>query len=82
MRFVGSIVVFDLRFHVSGALDAGVGTDCLESVSDAALFLDIRGSGVEWYSVDLFVAELHGIGCFPVFAFVCFAEAEAGFVGV
>ena len=82
MCFVGSVVVFDLRFHVSGALDAGVGTDCLEPVPDASLFFDIRGSGVEWYPADLFVVELRGIDRFPVFASVYFAEAEAGFVGV
>lgn len=45
MCFVGRVVIFNMRFYISGAFYAGVGTDRGEFVPDASLFFDICGSG-------------------------------------
>ena len=82
MCLVGRVVVFNMRFYLPGAFHAGVGTDRVESVPDASLFFDIRGSSFEWYSDDIFLAELRGINGLSVFAHFCTAEIEVGFVGV
>ena len=71
-----------MRFYVSGAFYAGVGSDRVESVPDASLFFDIRGSGFEWNSDDIFLAELRCIDCISVLADFYPAEVEVGFVGV
>lgn len=82
MRPVGCFVVFDLRFYLSCAFYAGVGSNRVESVSDASLFPDIRGSGFKWYSNDIFLAELRGINGISVLADFYSAEVEVGFVEV
>ena len=82
MCFVGRVVVFNMRFYLSGAFHAGIGTDRVEFVPDAPLFFDIRGSGFEWYSDDFFLAELRGIDGISVLANFYPAEVEVGFVGV
>ena len=80
--FVGRVVIFDMRFYLSGAFHAGAGSDRVEFVPDASLFFDIRGSGFEWYSDDIFLAELCGIDGISVLADFYPAEVEVGFVGV
>ena len=76
--FVGRVVIFDMRFYLSGAFYAGVGSDRVESVPDASLFFDIRGSGFEWYSDDIFLAELRCIDGISIFADFYFAKVEVG----
>ena len=82
MCAVGRVVVLDMRFYVSRALYAGVGTDRVEFVPDEALFFDLRGSGFKRYPNDIFLAELRGIDGFPVFTDFRSSQVEVGFVEV
>ena len=79
---MGRVVIFNMRFYISGAFYAGVGTDRGEFVPDASLFFDICGSGFKWYSDDIFLAELRCIDSISVLADFYPAEVEVGFVGV
>ena len=79
---VGCVVIFDMRFYLSGAFHAGAGSDRVEFVPNASLFFDIRGSGFEWYSDDIFLAELCGIDGIFILADFYPAVVEVGFVGV
>ena len=70
-RTAGHVVAFDEGERV------GVGVADLLGRQ----FFDIRGSGFEWYSDDIFLAELCGIDSISVFTDFYFAKVEVGFVG-
>ncbi len=64
---VGCVVIFDMRFYLSGAFHAGAGSDRVEFVPNASLFLIYVDQALNGIPM-IFLAELCGIDGISVLA--------------